>query len=567
MKKRNWVYLGIVILVLVFINLLASRFFFRLDLTQEKKYTLSKTTKEYLKSLDDIVYFKIFLEGDLPAEYRKLHNAIRDMLEEFRAYNKSHIQFDFIDPFSGKDKRSMQDIYAELTGKGLYPTVDQRLDVSSQERKIIWPCALAYYKDKEVPINFVQAFQQINKEILINQAIENLEFNLVDAIRRLVVKEKPTVALLEGHGEAKPMLVDYLTRSLADYYVVKRVKINHQLKALQGIKTLIIINPDSVFDEKDKFIIDQFIMKGGRVLWLVNGAVTAIDSLRSRPEVPAIANDINLEDMLFKYGVRINYNLLLDLNSCPIPIKTGEEGGQPVFNYYNFYYFPAISNPKGHPIVRNINAIRFEFPSTLDTIFVPGIKKTILLTSSPFSRIQNTPTLVSLRVLQEEPTKKFFNKSNLPIAVLLEGRFQSVFTHRLPPEIEQDSGIGFRPQGEPTRMIVVSNGNVAQNQFVYQQGSFYTFPLGYDRYTRITYGNKDFVLNCISYLTDDKNVLDIRSREVKIRLLDKAKVKKYKSFVVVINVVGPILLIVLLGIILIFTKRIALNKWKQSKNV
>jgi ABC-2 type transport system permease protein len=271
--------------------------------------------------------------------------------------------------------------------------------------------------------------------------------------------------------------------------------------------------------------------------------------------------------MLFKYGVRINYNLLLDLNSCPIPIKTGEEGGQPVFNYYNFYYFPAISNPKGHPIVRNINAIRFEFPSTLDTIFVPGIKKTILLTSSPFSRIQNTPTLVSLRVLQEEPTKKFFNKSNLPIAVLLEGRFQSVFTHRLPPEIEQDSGIGFRPQGEPTRMIVVSNGNVAQNQFVYQQGSFYTFPLGYDRYTRITYGNKDFVLNCISYLTDDKNVLDIRSREVKIRLLDKAKVKKYKSFVVVVNVVGPILLIVLLGIILIFTKRIALNKWKQSKNV
>jgi len=567
MKKRNWISLGIVILVLVFINLLASRFFFRIDLTQEKKYTLSKTTKEYLKSLDDIVYFKIFLEGDLPAEYRKLHNAIRDMLEEFRAYNKSHIQFDFVDPFSGKDKRSMQDIYAELTGKGLYPTVDQRLDVSSQERKIIWPCALAYYKDKEVPINFVQAFQQINKEILINQAIENLEFNLVDAIRRLVVKEKPTVALLEGHGEAKPMLVDDLTRSLADYYVVKRVKINHQLKALQGIKTLIIVNPDSVFDEKDKFIIDQFIMKGGRVLWLINGAVTAIDSLRSRPEVPAIANDINLEDMLFKYGIRINYNLLLDLNSCPIPIKTGEEGGQPVFNYYNFYYFPAISNPKGHPIVRNINAIRFEFPSTLDTIFVPGIKKTILLTSSPFSRIQNTPTLVSLRVLQEEPTKKFFNKSNLPIAVLLEGRFQSVFTHRLPPEIEQDSGIGFRPQGEPTRMIVVSNGNVAQNQFVYQQGSFYTFPLGYDRYTRITYGNKDFVLNCISYLTDDKNVLDIRSREVKIRLLDKAKVKKYKSFVVVVNVVGPILLIVLLGVILIFTKRIALNKWKQSKNV
>jgi len=565
MKRRNWLYTVVVLAIIVLLNLIVSQFFFRWDLTQEKKYTLSTTTKEYLHSLDDIVYFKIFLEGNLPAEYRKLHNAIRDMLEEFKAYNKSLIQFDFVDPFAGKDKRTMQDIYTELTGKGLHPTVDQRFDASSEQRKIIWPCALAYYKDKEVPINFVQAYQQINKEILINQAIENLEFNLVDAIRKLVIHTKPTVALLEGHGEAEPMLVDDLTRSLADYYVVKRLKINHQLKALEGIKTLIIVNPDSAFDEKDKFIIDQFIMKGGRVLWLINGAMTAIDSLRSRSEVPAIANDINLEDMLFKYGVRINYNLLLDLSSCPIPIKTGEEGGEPVFNFYNFYYFPALSNSRGHPIVRNINAIRFEFPSTLDTVPVAGIKKTILLTSSPFSRIQNTPTIVTLRVLQEEPSKKFFNKSNLPVAVLLEGRFHSVFTHRIPPEIERDSGIGFRSQGELTKMIVVSNGNVAQNQFVYQQGSFYTFPLGYDRFTKITYGNKDFLLNCVSYLTDEKNVLDIRSREIKIRLLDKAKLKKYREHIIIINVLGPIVLIALLGILFFFVRKLSLKKWSLNK--
>lgn len=553
-----------VLVMLVILNAISSRFFFRLDLTQEKKYTLSQTTREILRTLDDIIYFKIYLEGDLPAEYRKLRNAIRDMLEEFKAYNITKIQYDFINPFEGKDKRTVQDIYQELTGKGLYPTVDHRFEVGSQERKVIWPCAIAYYKDREVPINFVQAFQQVNKEILINQSIENIEFNLVDAIRRLQKTQKFTVAFLQGHGEAEPMLVDDLARSLSEYYSVKKVTINHQLKALEGVKTLIVVGPDSVFDEKDKFIIDQFFMRGGRVLWLIDGAWTAIDSLRARPEVPAVANEINLEDMLFKYGVRVNQNILLDLNSCPIPIKTGEEGGHPVFNYYNFYYFPAISNPRGHPIVRNINAIRFEFASTLDTIPVPKVRKTILLTSSGFSRVLNTPTVVSLRILQEEPTRQFFNKSNLPVAVLLEGQFQSVFTHRIPPEIERDSGIGFRSESEPTKMIVVSDGNVAQNQFVYQQGSFYTFPLGYDRFTKITYGNKDFMLNCVSYLTDEQNVLDIRSREIIIRLLDKTKIKTHRNLIVFINIIGPVLLIVIFGLTFVIIKNLSLKKWMKN---
>ncbi|MCX7697769.1 MAG: gliding motility-associated ABC transporter substrate-binding protein GldG [Bacteroidales bacterium] len=561
MKRKSYLYILGILMLIFLINIISSRFFFRIDLTQEKKYTLSSTTRQILRSLDDIVYFKIYLEGDLPAEYRKLRNAIRDMLDEFKAYNKSKIQYDFINPFEGKDKRTIQDIYEELTGKGLYPTVDHRFEAESQERKVIWPCALAYYKDREIPINFVQAFQQVNKEILINQSIENIEFNLVDAIRRLQKTQKYTVAFLQGHGEAEPMLVDDLARSLSEYYTVKKVVINHQLKALDGVRTLIIVGPDSVFDEKDKFIIDQFIMKGGRVLWLIDGAWTTIDSLRSRPEVPAIANEINLEDMLFKYGVRVNPNILLDLNSCPIPIKTGEEGGRPVFNYYNFYYFPAIANPRGHPIVRNINAIRFEFASTIDTIPVPHVKKTILLTSSQFSRVLNTPTIVSLRVLQEEPSKQFFNKSFLPVAVLLEGQFQSVFKHRLPPEIEKDTGIGFQAESKPTKMIVVSDGNVAQNQFIYQQGSFYTFPLGYDRFTKITYGNKDFILNCVSYLTDEQNILDIRSREIIIRLLDKTKVKSYRNFIVFLNIFLPVFFIVLSGITFVIIKRVSLRKW------
>jgi len=559
-RKRSLIRLFAGIAILIVINLAGTLGFFRLDLTQEKRYTLSDNTIDLLRKVDDIVYFRIYLDGELPASYTKLRNSIRETLDEFRAYNKANIQYEFIDPTEGKDKRTLNDYYNELVEKGLQPAVDRQQSSSSSEQRIIWPCALVSYKTRETPVNFIQSGQQNDKEVLINESLESLEFNLIDAVRRLFVRQKPSIAFIEGHGESNAMMTEDITRSLTDYYNVERIKINQQLKSLDKFKTIIIAGPDSVFDEKDKFIIDQFIMDGGRVLWLVDGTATNMDSLQASSETVAIANEINLEDMLFKYGVRINNDLLLDLNSCPIPVKTGQIGDQPQFEYFNWYYFPSVSNTDGHPIVKNLNAIRFEFVSGIDTVGTGGVKKTVLLTTSEYSRIMNTPAVISLRMLTETPGKEFFNKPKIPVAVLLEGNFSSVFTNRIPPEIAEDKEIGFNETGKPSKMIVISDGNIINNQFVYRNGQYFTYPLGYDRFTGINYGNRDFLLNCMNYLTDESNLLDIRSRELKIRLLDKTIIASNQAYIQWSNVLGPVLIIVAIGLIMMIFRKIKLRK-------
>jgi len=559
-RKRSLLRLLGGLAIILILNLAGTLGFFRLDLTQEKRYTLSENTRELLRSLDDIVYFKIYLEGELPASYKKLQNSVHEMLDEFRAYNKSNIEYEFIDPSEGRDKRTLNDFYNELVEKGLQPAVDRQQSSTSSEQRVIWPCALVTYKTRETPVNFIQTGQKTDKEVLINESLESLEFNLIDAIRRLTIREKPAIAFIDGHGEADAMQTEDITRSLTDYYTIKRIKINQKLDALNDLKAIIIAGPDSAYNEKDKFIIDQFIMKGGRVLWLIDGTATNMDSLQSRAETVAIANELNLEDMLFKYGVRINNNLVLDMNSCPIPVKTGQVGDQPQFEYYNWYYFPSISNPDGHPIVKNLNAIRFEFVSGIDTVGNSSIKKTVLLSTSSSSRILNTPAIISLNVLTEQPSKEYFNKSKIPVAVLLEGNFNSVFANRIPPEIAEDKEIGYRELGEKTRMIVVSDGDIIRNQFVMRNGQYLTYPLGYDRYTGINYGNKDFILNCMNYLVDDSNLLSIRSRELKIRLLDKSLVASNKLRIQLTNVLGPVFSIIAFGFLLMFFRKLKTRK-------
>ena len=555
-KKKNITNFIISVVIIILINIVGLKFFFRLDLTQEKRYTLSKNTIAQLRQVDDIVYFRIYLDGKLPAAYTKLRNAIRETLDNFRAYNKSNIQYEFIDPTSNKDKRTINDYYNELIEKGLQPAIDRQTGSSSKEKRILWPCELATYKNKEIPINFIQAGgQQADKDILINQSIEVLEFNLIDPIKRLMTKQKHPIAFIEGHGESNSMKTKDISQSLSEYYTVERVTINQQLNAISKYKTIIIAGPDSVFLEKDKFIIDQFLMKGGRILWLVDGARTNMDSLQSQSETVAIAKEINIEDMLFKYGVRINNDLVLDLVSCPIPVKTGEIGGKPQFDFFNWYYFPSIANIKGHPIVKNLNAIRFEFVSSIDTVGNKDIRKTVLLSSSPNSRILNTPAIISLSTLKNEPSKQYFNKSNIPVAVLLEGKFSSVFTNRIPPEISEDKEIGFSENGVESKMIVVADGDIINNQFVYRNGNFFTYPLGYDRYTGLNFGNKEFILNCVNYLTDEANLLDIRSRELKIRLLDKSIIAANYTYIQWVNVLLPVLIVVVIGIILFILRK------------
>ncbi|HON97816.1 MAG TPA: gliding motility-associated ABC transporter substrate-binding protein GldG [Bacteroidales bacterium] len=553
-KNNKW-NLAIVILGLIAINIIASFLYFRIDLTSEKRYSLSPTTKNVLKNLDDYVYFQVFLDGNLSPSYKRLQKTIIETLDEFKAYNKRLIKYDLIDPAKGKDEATLRNYLKELEYRGLVPSIDYEMSETGTSENVVWPCAIVTYKGREIPINFIYSNIPGSKEELINDAIENTEYKLIDGIYRITLQEKSKIAFIKGHGELDVLEINDLALALQDYYIVSQIPINHQLKALDEYKAIIIAAPDSTFDEMDKFIIDQYIMKGGRVLWLIDGALADMDSLQSKSDILAIPNDINLDDMLFNYGARVNKDLVMDYHSAQIPVKTGQVGNQPQFSLFNWYFFPTVANIKGHPIVRNINDIKFEFASSIDTIAKPGIRKTILLSSGNYSRLLNTPSIISLNFLRIKADRSFFNRSNIPMAVLLEGSFTSLYKDRIPDTIAKDPDIRFTETSKPNRMIIIGDGNVAKNQVVFRQGKYIPYPLGYDRYTGIMYGNREFLLNCVNYLLDEADIISIRNRDINIRLLDKRKVEINLAIIRTINIVVPILLVCLAGVIIYFFRK------------
>ncbi len=553
-KNNKW-NLAIVILGLIAINIIASFLYFRIDLTSEKRYSLSPATKNVLKNLDDYVYFQVFLDGNLSPSYKRLQKTIIETLDEFKAYNKRLIKYDLIDPAKGKDEATLRNYLKELEYRGLVPSIDYEMSETGTSENVVWPCAIVTYKGREIPINFIYSNIPGSKEELINDAIENTEYKLIDGIYRITLQEKSKIAFIKGHGELDVLEINDLALALQDYYIVSQIPINHQLKALDEYKAIIIAAPDSTFDEMDKFIIDQYIMKGGRVLWLIDGALADMDSLQSKSDILAIPNDINLDDMLFNYGARVNKDLVMDYHSAQIPVKTGQVGNQPQFSLFNWYFFPTVANIKGHPIVRNINDIKFEFASSIDTIAKPGIRKTILLSSGNYSRLLNTPSIISLNFLRIKADRSFFNRSNIPMAVLLEGSFTSLYKDRIPDTIAKDPDIRFTETSKPNRMIIIGDGNVAKNQVVFRQGKYIPYPLGYDRYTGIMYGNREFLLNCVNYLLDEADIISIRNRDINIRLLDKRKVEINLAIIRTINIVVPILLVCLAGVIIYFFRK------------
>lgn len=553
-KNNKW-NLAIVILGLIAINIIASFLYFRIDLTSEKRYSLSPATKNVLKNLDDYVYFQVFLDGNLSPSYKRLQKTIIETLDEFKAYNKRLIKYDLIDPAKGKDEATLRNYLKELEYRGLVPSIDYEMSETGTSENVVWPCAIVTYKGREIPINFIYSNIPGSKEELINDAIENTEYKLIDGIYRITLQEKSKIAFIKGHGELDVLEINDLALALQDYYIVSQIPINHQLKALDEYKAIIIAAPDSTFDEMDKFIIDQYIMKGGRVLWLIDGALADMDSLQSKSDILAIPNDINLDDMLFNYGARVNKDLVMDYHSAQIPVKTGQVGNQPQFSLFNWYFFPTVANIKGHPIVRNINDIKFEFASSIDTIAKPGIRKTILLSSGNYSRLLNTPSIISLNFLRIKADRSFFNRSNIPMAVLLEGSFTSLYKDRIPDTIAKDPNIRFTETSKPNRMIIIGDGNVAKNQVVFRQGKYIPYPLGYDRYTGIMYGNREFLLNCVNYLLDEADIISIRNRDINIRLLDKRKVEINLAIIRTINIVVPILLVCLAGVIIYFFRK------------
>jgi ABC-2 type transport system permease protein len=566
--KRNHIFqllVGLVIIVLV--NVIGYYIFTRFDLTAEKRYTLSDQTKKMLRDLDDVVFLQVYLEGDFPAGFKRLRRETKEMLDQFRAYS-DNLQYEFINPSASDDQVERNAVYQRLMERGLNPTDLQVKTNEGSSQQIIFPGAIASYRGKELPVELLVSQLGLPPEEVLNNSIQNLEFNLANTIRRLTMNIKPRVAFIEGHSELGPLETADIARSLQEYYQVERVAINGQLNSLtereenedgsmvvrNKFNTLIIAKPDSAFSEKDKFILDQFIMRGGSVLWLIDPVFASMDSLENSSTI-GIIHDINVNDQLFHYGVRLNTNLVMDLACLPIPVRTGEVGGAPQFDFFPWYYFPVITPMIDHPIVKNLNAIKTEFISSIDTVKAPGIKKTILLTSSKYARTVNTPVPITLDIIDQEPDRRLYNKQDIPLAVLLEGKFNSLYTNRVPPEIRESEEISFVEEGSPSRMIVVADGDVIKNQIRLSDDRPVPYPLGFDRYTNQTFGNKEFILNALNYLTEEDGLISIRSRELKLRLLDRPKVNKERVQWQVLNTVLPVMVILLLGVIMYFIRK------------
>ena len=578
LKKNQIVAFLVTIAIVALLNVIGSYVFTRFDLTSEKRYTLSPTTKEILRNVNDYVYFRVYLEGnDLPAEYKKMRRETKEMLDEFRAYSK-YIDYEFINPGEGDSEAEIKDKYTQLYQSGLDYTKWQYVGSDGSARQqIIWPGALVSYRNNtEIAVNLLHETQNgQTEEYNVNSSIENLEFYLIDAVRKVTRLERPKIGFTEGHGELSDEELGSIAQTLAKNYDIRRQAIDGKIDALMhrtqdttkdvkvfpSYDAIVIAKPTQPFNEKDKFLIDQYIMHGGKVLWLVEPVYATMDSLQDKESTVSIEQDLNLDDMLFRYGVRLNHDLLLGWNCAQIAVRTGGMvGNQPQYCRFKWYYFPLLQAASDHPMVRNLNGIKADFVSSMDaTTSANGIEQIPLLKTTGYTKVSGAPIFISLAMLRQAPDQRIFNvKDGKVVAYLLKGSFPSLYANRLPQEIVDDQATDFMDESEPTAMIVVADGDIIRNQFDIDRNPL---PLGYDKYTGITYTNKEFIENAISYLVDGENMIDIRSRKLTIRLLDSKKVNNERLKWQVINTVFPIAIIIVFGFVLALVR-----KRKYSKN-
>ena len=569
LKKNQIVSFLITIVIVLVLNVIGSFVFTRFDLTSEKRYTLSPTTKEILGDLNDYVYFKVYLEGDFPAGFKKLRRETKEMLDEFRAYTK-YVDYEFINPSESTDANERNDIYKQLYQAGLNPTdmVVKNSDGSSKQM-VIWPGALVSYRNQtEIPIDLLENQLGQSSEEALNASMQNLEFRLIDAVKKVTRLQKPTIAFVQGHGELEVKDVYDIVQTFGQNYNVDSVTIggridalidrtqheDRDVKAFPRYDAIIIAKPTQPFDERDKFLIDQYIMHGGKVLWLVEPVYATMDSLQSQESTIGMEQDLNLDDMLFKYGVRLNRDLLLDLTCAALPIRTGQVAGQAQLEFFRWFYFPLLQAASDHPMVRHMNAIKADFVSSVDaTTSAGGIEQIPLLKTSDYTKVSGAPVFISLAMLRQAPDKRMFNAKGKNVAYLLKGSFLSLYANRIPQEIVDDQATDFMEESKPTAMIVVADGDIIRNQIDIRTRK--PLPLGFDQYTQNTYANKEFIENAMSYLVDGEGLIDIRSRELKVRLLDMTKINQERTKWQVINTLIPIALIIALGFVMAFIRK------------
>lgn len=552
-KKNNFSPLLFTVVVLVIVQWVGTIFFWRFDLTKDKRYTLSTTSLSLLKEVKNPLSVKVYMVGEMPAEFTRLQMETKQILEEFQAYN-SEIAFEFVDPLENEDE-SMSMIKS-LYQKGLTPvniTVDDR---GKQSQAMIFPWAIATYDNKEVNIPLLKNQMGSSTTQKVIGSVQHLEYSFSDAFQKLTRPKQKKVAVIKGNGELnEAFIAKFLLQTRESYFIapftLDPVEENplQNLKALSEFDLAVIAKPTEAFSEKEKQVLDQFVMKGGKTIWLLDQVVAEMDSLYNPAGANlAYARNLNLNDMLFKYGVRINPDLIKDEQGTPIQLASGEPGSASRFQTFNWKYAPLVVPNSPHPIVKNLGGIKMDFASSLDTL-KNGIKKTVLLQSSPYSKKIGTPSAIELNIVSEKTSPQDYpNTGNIPLAVLLEGNFHSVFENRVLSFDQND----YIKESKPNKMIVISDGDVLKNQLDKNQ---MPVELGYDQRSGNLYDNKDFMQNCINYLLDDNGLINIRSKELELPLLDKEKVYANYTQTQALTIGLPLVVFAIFGVLFTYLRK------------
>lgn len=591
-RKSDIKALSITIVVLIVVNIIGNYIFKRFDLTHDQRYTLSETSLGIIKNAGEPLIVDVYLDGQFPGEFKKLQTETQQLLEEFKAYN-SNIVFNFVNPLDDSDgsEQAKRDLIYKLyrlnnpvpspkieaeikasinkvtnldeaivnsfQGNGMTPASVTVEDKGKQSEEVIFPWAIATYGSRSVKIPLLKNFMGASTAEKVNGSVQHLEYAFANAFNTVINAKEKKIAVIKGNGEMPDQLMaDFIKNVRENYYIGTFTldsvaqKPNESLEYLKKYDLAVIAKPTEKFTDEEKEVLDQFILSGGKTIWLIDQVNMEMDSLyNDMGATLAFPRELGLNDMLFKYGVRINPKLVKDLMATPIAVATGEQGSAAQYTQYPWFYSPLVYPSSKHPIVSNLDGIKFEFANGIDTL-KNGIRKTILLQSSPYSKLIGAPVQVNLDMVTERPEQsEFTGKGNIPVAVLLEGKFHSVYENRVLPFADKS----FIPQAKKeNKMIVISDGDVIKNDL---DKNFQPMELGYDKWTNKLYGNKEFMMNCVNYLLDDSGLINIRNKQVNLPILDKEKVYANYTVSQFITVGLPIVILAVFGLVFVLLRK------------
>ena len=553
MKKGNIiVQLVLIITGLIIINIIADRYYSHIDLTEDQRFSLTAPTENLLDDVDDPIFIRILLDGEFPAGFKRLRQSTKDMLDQYRSIAPKII-YEFQNPSpKGATNEELNNIKLELSKDGIQPTTLRYGEGDALTNRQIYPYAIFSLGQKQVVVNLLEEqVMGIPEEVILNQSVSLLEYKFSNAIQKLTLKERSNIVFTEGHGELDRQQTAVLENSLKEYYNTGRVNLDSIYQLNSDINVLVVAKPRTNFNQRAKFLIDQYIMNGGSVLWLIDYLDVNVDSIgRNDIYVPPTMN-LDLDDLWFNYGFRVQPNLVLDLQATQIPQVIGMSGGEPQFNMIKWPYHMLALPLSQHPIVKNLDRINLFFPSSIDTIQTKAaIKKEILLQSSDYTRYQLTPVRLNFQILQQDFKAELFNKPPQTVALLVEGAFESAYQNRITADMEamlRQIEAPYKDKGIMAKQIIISDGDIINNVINVKEQKI--FPLGYNKWEKRTYkGNEYFVLNAIEYLVNSENILAARSKEVRLRMIDRVKARNEKNKWRLINLALPLVLLLLFGL-------------------